>query len=166
MNAFINDNILSILSLLFGTGGVGFAMISRVLYRKKYDQEVRQAIADADLKSDAFWKSRYDVLNEEIKSKDEWWRNRYTNVYNELQNERQLSNEIIKSFRAELSEIRGDYENQRKIDKDKYNELLSQYEEYRKETYAQNELSLKRINQLENLVSEYEHKLKKEQDYE
>lgn len=163
MNAFINDNILSILSLLFGTGGVGFAMISRVLYRKKYDQEVRQAIADADLKSDAFWKSRYDVLNEEIKSKDEWWRNRYTNVYNELQNERQLSNEIIKSFRAELSEIRGDYENQRKIDKDKYNELLSQYEAYRKETYTQNELSLKRINQLENLVSEYEHKLKKEQ---
>lgn len=166
MNAFINDNILSILSLLFGTGGVGFAMISRVLYRKKYDQEVRQAIADADLKSDAFWKSRYDVLNEEIKSKDEWWRNRYTNVYNELQNERQLSNGIIKSFRAELSEIRGDYENQRRIDKDKYNELLSQYEAYRKETYAQNELSLKRINQLENLVSEYEHKLKKEQDYE
>ena len=162
MSNLFNENIVSIISLLFGTGGIGFAIISRILYHKKYDQEVRQAVADADLKSDAFWKSRYDVLNEEMKAKDDWWKNRYTNIYNELQNERQLSNEIIKSFRAELNEIREDYENQRLVDKKKYNELLEQYENYRKETRAQNEQSLKRINQLEELVSEYEHRLKKE----
>lgn len=160
MSGIMNENMVSIISLLFGTGGIGYALFSRILYHKKYLQEVREAAAEADVKSDTFWKNRYDVLNEEMKAKDEWWKNRYTNMYNELQSERQLSNEIIRSFRSELNEIRGDYENQRNIDKRKYNELLSQYEKYQEETRIQNEAAIKRINQLENLVSEYERRLK------
>lgn len=160
MSGIMNENMVSIISLLFGTGGIGYALFSRILYHKKYLQEVREAAAEADVKSDTFWKNRYDVLNEEMKTKDEWWKNRYANMYNELQSERQLSNEIIRSFRSELNEIRGDYENQRNIDKRKYNELLSQYEKYQEETRIQNEAAIKRINQLENLVSEYERRLK------
>jgi len=160
MSGIMNENMVSIISLLFGTGGIGYALFSRILYHKKYLQEVREAAAEADVKSDTFWKNRYDVLNEEMKAKDEWWKNRYANMYNELQSERQLSNEIIRSFRSELNEIRGDYENQRNIDKRKYNELLSQYEKYQEETRIQNEAAIKRINQLENLVSEYERRLK------
>lgn len=160
MSGIMHENIFSIISLLFGTGGIGYALFSRILYHKKYLQEVREATADADAKSDAFWKNRYDVLNEEMKSKDEWWKNRYANMYSELQNERQLSNEIIKSFRSELNEIRENYENQRNIDKRKYNELLAQYEKYQEETHIQNEAAIKRIGQLEDLVSEYERRLK------
>lgn len=160
MSGIMHENIFSIISLLFGTGGIGYALFSRILYHKKYLQEVREATVDADAKSDAFWKNRYDVLNEEMKSKDEWWKNRYANMYSELQNERQLSNEIIKSFRSELNEIRENYENQRNIDKRKYNELLAQYEKYQEETHIQNEAAIKRIGQLEDLVSEYERRLK------
>lgn len=160
MSEIMHENIFSIISLLFGTGGIGYALFSRILYHKKYLQEVREATVEADAKSDAFWKNRYDVLNEEMKSKDEWWKNRYANMYSELQNERQLSNEIIKSFRSELNEIRENYENQRNIDKKKYNELLAQYEKYQEETHVQNEAAIKRIGQLEDLVSEYERRLK------
>ena len=160
MSEIMHENIFSIISLLFGTGGIGYALFSRILYHKKYLQEVREATVEADAKSDAFWKNRYDVLNEEMKSKDEWWKNRYANMYSELQN--QLSNEIIKSFRPELNEIREEYENQRNIDKKKYNELLSQYEKYQEETHIQNETAIKRISQLEDLVSEYERRLKME----
>lgn len=166
MSGIMNENTFSIISLLFGTGGIGYALFSRILYRKKYLQEVRTSTAEADVKSDEFWKNRYDVLNEEMKFKDEWWKNRYANMYNELQNERQLSNEIIKSFRSELNEIREDYENQRNIDKKKYNELLSQYEKYQEEAHIQNEAAIKRISQLEDLVSEYERRLKIEPQYE
>lgn len=162
MSGIMHENIFSIISLLFGTGGIGYALFSRILYHKKYLQEVREATVEADAKSDAFWKNRYDVLNEEMKSKDEWWKNRYANMYSELQNERQLSNEIIKSFRSELNEIRENYENQRNIDKRKYNELLAQYEKYQEETHIQNEAAIKRIGQLEDLVSEYERRLKLE----
>lgn len=162
MSGIMHENIFSIISLLFGTGGIGYALFSRILYHKKYLQEVREATVEADAKSDAFWKNRYDVLNEELKSKDEWWKNRYANMYSELQNERQLSNEIIKSFRSELNEIRENYENQRNIDKRKYNELLAQYEKYQEETHIQNEAAIKRIGQLEDLVSEYERRLKME----
>lgn len=115
MNWF-SENIVTILSLLFGTGGVGFAVIQHFLNRKKYNQEVRQESFSADIKSDEFWKNRYDVLNEELKDKDTWWKERYDNLYHELQEERKLSNEIIKNFRTELNEIREDYEQQRDID--------------------------------------------------
>lgn len=144
---------------MFGTGGIGYAIISRILDRRKYDQEVRQASASADVKSDEFWKARYDVLNSEMTSKDTWWKERYDNLYAELQNERKLSNDIVRSFRTELNEIRADYEKQRELDKQKYNELMQQYERFQQESNTQNIEQINRINQLEILVAEYEKRL-------
>lgn len=160
MNWF-NENMVEILSILFGVGGIGFAVINRILDRKKYAQEVRQETASADIKSDEFWKSRYDVLNEEMKSKDIWWEKRYDNLYQEFQNERKLSNDIIRNFRAELNEIREDYEKQKEIDKQKYDELMEQYVKYQQEVERKSKEQINRINQLEKLVAEYEEKLSK-----
>lgn len=156
---WLRENAFAIISLLFGTGGIGYAVISRILDRRKYDQEVRQASASADVKSDEFWKARYDVLNNEMTSKDTWWKERYDNLYAELQNERKLSNDIVKSFRTELNEIRADYEKQRELDKQKYNELMQQYERFQRESNNQNREQINRINQLEILVAEYEKRL-------
>ena len=119
---WLNDGFWGMIGVLFGTGGIAYSVIMRILDRKKYKQEVKEAAANADIKTDEFWKGRYDVLNEEMKNKDAWWKERYDNLYQELQNERQLSNDIIKSFRTELNEIREDYERQREHDKQKYNE--------------------------------------------
>ena len=94
----MDNSITEVISILFGAGGVGFALISRWLDRKKYAQEVRQEKSAADIKGDEFWKARYDVLNEEMKSKDIWWKDRYDNIYQEFQNERKLSKEIIDNF--------------------------------------------------------------------
>ena len=44
--------------MLFGAGGIGFALISRWLDRKKYAQEVRQEKSAADIKGDEVWKAR------------------------------------------------------------------------------------------------------------
>ena len=156
---WMNDGFWGMIGVLFGTGGLIYAVIMRILDRKKYKQEVKEAAANADIKTDEFWKGRYDVLNEEMKSKDNWWKERYDNLYQELQNERQLSNDIIKSFRTELNEIREDYERQRELDKDKYNELMEQYNRHREESSRQNKMQMERINQLEKLVNEYEKKL-------
>ena len=73
-----------------------------------------------------------------MQNKDTWWKERYDNLYDELQNERKLSNEIVSSFRAELNEIREDYEHQHEIDKKKYGELLDQYNRFREESDKQN----------------------------
>lgn len=159
MMEWLRENAFPIVSLLFGTGGIGYAVISRILDRRKYDQEVRQASASADVKSDEFWKARYDVLNNEMTSKDIWWKERYDNLYAELQNERKLSNDIVRSFRTELNEIRADYEKQRELDKQKYNELMQQYERFQQESNTQNIEQINRINQLEILVAEYEKRL-------
>lgn len=158
---FLSENIVTILSILFGTGGVGYAVIQNLFTRRKYKEEVRQESLNTDIKSDEFWKNRYDVLNEELRDKDTWWKERYDNLYSELQEERKLSNEIIKNFRTELNEIREDYEQQREIDKKKYDELLSQYIDYQEKVEIKNKEQMNRINQLENLVSEYEKKLNK-----
>ena len=120
---WLNENVVSIVSVLFGTGGIIYAVVTHFLDKKKYDQEVRKDTAEADIKGDEFWKQRYDVLQKEVDNKDTWWKERYDNLYQELQNERQLSNDIIKSFRTELNEIREDYERQREHDKHKYNEF-------------------------------------------
>lgn len=160
MNWF-NENMVEIISVLFGTGGILFAIVNRILDRKKYEQQVRQESADADLKSDEFWKHRYDVLNEEMKNKDIWWKERYDNLYKEFQNERTLSNDIIHNFRVELNEIREDYEKQKEVDKTKYDELMNQYAQYRQEMEKKNKEQINRINQLEKLVNEYEKKIKK-----
>lgn len=155
MNWF-RENIINILSILFGAGGIGFVIIQHLINRKKYNQEVRQESFNADIKSDEFWKNRYNVLNEELNNKDKWWKERYDNLYRELQEERKLSNEIIKNFRTELNEIREEYEQQRENDRKKYSELLNQY----REVEFKNKEQINRINQLEILVLEYERKLK------
>ena len=66
---WLSENAFAIISLLFGTGGIGYAIVSRALDRKKYEQEVRDASAEADIKGDEFWKKRYDVLQHEVRIK-------------------------------------------------------------------------------------------------
>lgn len=159
--SWFTEHITEILSLVFGAGGIGFAIIDRVLNRRKYNEQVRTDAASADMKVDEFWKTRYDVLNEEMKSKDAWWKDRYDNLYSEFQDERKLSNDIINNFRTELNQIREDYEQQKDIDKQKYDELMRQYHDYQQEVERKNREQMGRINQLERLVTEYERKLKK-----
>ena len=124
---FLNENVTTIISIFFGTGGVVYAVVSRILDRKKYDQEVRGATAEADMKGEEFWKQRYDVLQKEVENKDTWWKVRYDSLYQEYENERHLTNEIINSFRNELNEMRNDYEKQREIERQKYDKLMEQY---------------------------------------
>lgn len=149
----------SIISLIFGAGGIGYAIIARILDRRKYEQEVRNAQAEADLKGDDFWKKRYDVLQCEVQSKDVWWKERYDTLYKEFQQERQLNNEIVKSFRTELNEMRSDYEKQQELDKQKYEKLLEQYRKFEEESQQQENEYKQRISQLENLVAKYEKRL-------
>ena len=74
---WLNENFVSLISVLFGTGGICAAIITRVLDRRKYNQEVRKDTAEADIKGDEFWKQRYDVLQKEVDNKDSWWKERY-----------------------------------------------------------------------------------------
>ena len=147
-----NNYIIEIFSILFGTGGIVYAIVTHFLNKKKYVQEVREASVNVDIKGDAFWKQRYDVLQKEVDSKDNWWKERYDALYKEYQNERTLSNDILKSFRDELVEIREDYERQKEIERQRYEEL--RVESIRKETEYKN-----RISQLEELVKGYEKRL-------
>ena len=147
-----NNYIIEIFSILFGTGGIVYAIVTHFLNKKKYVQEVREASVNADIKGDTFWKQRYDVLQKEVDSKDNWWKERYDALYKEYQNERTLSNDILKSFRDELAEIREDYERQKEAERQRYEEL--RVESIRKETEYKN-----RISQLEELVKGYEKRL-------
>lgn len=157
---WLSDNLFGIISLLFGAGGIGYAVVSRVLDRKKYAQEVRVSQADADIKEDDFWKKRYDVLQAEVDNKDSWWKERYDALYAEYQNERKLSNEIVKSFRTELNEMRADYEKQRELEKMKYDKLMEQYRSFEEESQKRETEYKHRISQLEQLVESYEKRLK------
>jgi hypothetical protein len=159
---WLSDNLFGIISLLFGAGGIGYAVVSRVLDRKKYAQEVRVSQADADIKEDDFWKKRYDVLQAEVDNKDSWWKERYDALYAEYQNERKLSNEIVKSFRTELNEMRADYEKQRELEKMKYDKLMEQYRSFEEESQKRETEYKQRISQLEDLVASYEQRLKEE----
>jgi len=156
---WLSENAFAIISLLFGTGGIGYAIVSRALDRKKYEQEVRDASAEADIKGDEFWKKRYDVLQHEVESKDGWWKARYDTLYSEYQNERKLSNDIIVSFRTELREMRNDYEKQREIERQKYSQLLEQYRGFEEESQRREIEYKQRISQLEDMVSKYEKRL-------
>ena len=147
-----NNYIIEIFSILFGTGGIVYAIVTHFLNKKKQVQEVREASVNADIKGDTFWKQRYDVLQKEVDSKDNWWKERYDALYKEYQNERTLSNDILKSFRDELAEIREDYERQKEAERQRYEEL--RVESIRKETEYKN-----RITQLEELVKGYEKRL-------
>jgi len=156
---WLSENAFAIISLLFGTGGIGFAVISRILDRRKYEQEVRDASAEADMKGDEFWKKRYDVLNNEVQNKDTWWKARYDTLYSEYQNERKLSNEIIVSFRSELNEMRNDYEKQRELEKQKYGQLLEQYHSLEEESQRREKEYKQKISQLEDMIEKYDQKL-------
>ena len=141
--------IFPVISLLFGAGGIGYAIVARMLDRKKYAQEVRCSQADADLKGEEFWKGRYDTLMTELDKKESWWKERYDNLYQEVQNERKLSNEMMTNFRNELNKIR-----------EEYNRLM---EEFRAQEYAANQAAedyKKRINELEASIVAYEDMIK------
>ena len=156
---FLNEHVTTIISILFGTGGVVYAVVSRILDRKKYDQEVRGATAEADMKGEEFWKQRYDVLQKEVENKDTWWKVRYDSLYHEYENERHLTNEIINSFRNELNEMRNDYEKQREIERQKYDKLMEQYRAFEEESSVKEHEYRDRISALEELVTKYEKRL-------
>lgn len=156
---FLNENVTTIISIFFGTGGVVYAVVSRILDRKKYDQEVRGATAEADMKGEEFWKQRYDVLQKEVENKDTWWKVRYDSLYQEYENERHLTNEIINSFRNELNEMRNDYEKQREIERQKYDKLMEQYRAFEEESSVKEHEYRDRISALEELVTKYEKRL-------
>ena len=156
---WLNENVVSIISVFFGAGGVVYAIVTRLLDRKKYSQEVRTATSEADLKGDEFWKQRYDVLQKEVENKDNWWKDRYDALYKEYENERTLSNEIVKSFRTELNEMRNDYEQQRELERQKYDKLMEQYRTFEEESKKRESEYKERIATLEDLVSKYERRL-------
>lgn len=156
---FLNEHVTTIISIFFGTGGVVYAIVSRILDRKKYDQEVRGATAEADMKGEEFWKQRYDVLQKEVENKDTWWKVRYDSLYQEYENERHLTNEIINSFRNELNEMRNDYEKQREIERQKYDKLMEQYRAFEEESSVKEHEYRDRISALEELVTKYEKRL-------
>ena len=156
---FLNEHVTTIISIFFGTGGVIYAVVSRILDRKKYYQEVRGATAEADMKGEEFWKQRYDVLQKEVENKDTWWKVRYDSLYQEYENERHLTNEIINSFRNELNEMRNDYEKQREIERQKYDKLMEQYRAFEEESSVKEHEYRDRISALEELVTKYEKRL-------
>ena len=156
---FLNEHVTTIISIFFGTGGVVYAVVSRILDRKKYDQEVRGATAEADMKGEEFWKQRYAVLQKEVENKDTWWKVRYDSLYQEYENERHLTNEIINSFRNELNEMRNDYEKQREIERQKYDKLMEQYRAFEEESSVKEHEYRDRISALEELVTKYEKRL-------
>ena len=158
---WLNENVVSIVSILFGTGSIIYAVVTHFLDKKKYDQEVRKDAAEADIKGDEFWKQRYDVLQKEVENKDTWWKQRYDALYKEYENERTLSNEIVKSFRTELNEMRNDYEKQRELERQKYDKLMEQYKTFQEESEKKEHEYKERINTLEQLVSKYEKRLEK-----
>ena len=158
---WLNENVVSIISILFGMGGIIYAVVTHFLDKKKYDQEVRKDAAEADIKGDEFWKQRYNVLQKEVENKDTWWKQRYDALYKEYENERTLSNEIVKSFRTELNEMRNDYEQQRELERQKYDKLMEQYKTFQEESDKKEHEYKERINTLEQLVSKYEKRLEK-----
>ena len=38
---WLSENLFGLISLLFGAGGIGYAVVSKILDRKRYEQEVR-----------------------------------------------------------------------------------------------------------------------------
>ena len=157
--SWLSENGFALISLVFGTGGIGYAIIARIMDRKKYKQEVKEAEANANIKGDEFWKQRYDVLQKEIVNKDEWWKARYDALYREYENERKLSNEIVQNFRTELNVMREEYDKQRELERKKYNLLLEQYHSFEEESERKESEYKERIRQLEDLVTKYEKRI-------
>lgn len=162
--SWVADNALEIISLVFGTSGIGVALISRAINQRKYDQEIKQSQTEINIKEDDFWKNRYDVLQAEVENKDAWWKNRYDALYSEYQNERNLNNNIVRTFRNELNEMRSDYDKQREIEKKRYDLLIQQYRKYEEESKRREKEYKQRIQQLEIMVEEYERRLSNDVD--
>lgn len=160
----MTENIVTIFGVLLGSGGIITAIVTHFLDIRKFNNEVKSGRIDLDIKSDDFWKKRYDILNKELQDKDTWWKERYDSLYGQLQNERNLSNDIVKTLRQELSEIKKDYEEQHTMDEEKYNALVKQYEQFKQETAERNKVQMERINQLELLVDSYEQKINDKTD--
>jgi len=152
---WLKGNVIALLGVLFGAGSVGYLLVSKIIDRKKFNQEVRTAASEADIKGDEFWKKRYDVLENENKQKDEWWQARYNNLSTELNSEKGLTNEIIRSFRNELNEIRKEYESQKEYEQKKYKKLREDYDRLEKESEEKINSQLKRISQLEDMIDDY-----------
>ena len=76
---WLSENLFGLISLLFGAGGIGFAVISKILDRKKYEQEVRTASAEADMKGDDFWKKRFE---EESQKREHEYKQRISQLEN------------------------------------------------------------------------------------
>lgn len=159
-DGLFTTTIFPVISLLFGVGSIGYAVVARMLDRKKYEQEVRASQADADLKGEEFWKGRYDVLAAELDKKESWWKERYDNLYQEVQNERRLSNEMMTNFRNELNKIRDEYEAQRQADRDKYNRLMEEFRTQECEANRAAEEYKRRISDLEASIVAYEDMIK------
>lgn len=159
-DGLFTTTIFPVISLLFGVGSIGYAVVARMLDRKKYEQEVRASQADADLKGEEFWKGRYDVLAAELDKKESWWKERYDNLYQEVQNERRLSNEMMTNFRNELNKIRDEYEAQRQADRDKYNRLMEEFRTQEREANRAAEEYKRRISDLEASIVAYEDMIK------
>jgi len=153
-----NSVIISVLSLVFGSGGILYGVITHFLTRKKYNQEVREAKAEADIKGDNFWKQRYDVLQNELNSRNNWWSERYDSLDKDFEEERRVNVELIKSFRTEINQMRQDYEKQRQAERQRYDELLKQYRDFEKESEIKESIYKDRIAKLEVLLSKYEKK--------
>lgn len=154
--AWFDNHFSEIISILFGAGGLGYGLVTRLLDKKKYEQEVKTYAAEADIRGDEFWKKRYDVLQAEVENKDNWWKERYDTLYKEYCNERTQSNELIKSVRTEFNEMRIEYERQREVEKEKYEKLLSEYQSFQDESNRRDEDYKRRINKLEELITKYE----------
>jgi DNA repair exonuclease SbcCD ATPase subunit len=156
---WFENNLITVFSVLFGSGSIAYLIINKLFSRAKYNQEVRKVEKEVDLQSDEFWKKRYEVLEKENKDKDAWWKERYENLYSELQTERGQNNEIFKNFREQLSEIRQDYENQIKSHKEKYNNLFKEYQNALQQSDEESRRFNNRINSLEEIIKAYEKKL-------
>lgn len=166
LGKWLGENLFAVISLLFGTGGIGYAIIARILDRRKYNQEVKEAEASANLKGDEFWKQRYEILQKEINNKDEWWKERYEGLKREYDNERKLSNEIVQNFRNELNIMRDEYDKQRELERQKYNLLMEQYRNFEEESLQKESEYKERIYQLEELVSKYEKRIERNENNE
>ena len=96
----------------------------------------------------------------ELDKKESWWKERYNNLYQEVQNERKLSNEMMTNFRNELNKIRDEYEAQRQADRDKYNRLMEEFRTQEREANKAAEDYKRRINELEASITAYEEMIK------
>lgn len=149
------ENGMSLIGFLLGGSGVVYGVTMHLLNRRKNNAEASSTEKDVEAKGEAIWQTRYNAICQEMRERDGFWKERYDNLYEEYKEERSLNNEMIKSLRGELNNLRTDYENQRRLDKEKYDKLLYESAEQERKYIA-------RIDSLEQVISEYEKKVANE----